>query len=246
LNPSEGPAFEPLISREARSLVPSRGRILFGVSPFPGPCCKREKEEKRKRIRNRMTWRTFFDAVVMAKAKRRSLLLPEAPPVPPRSQCDGASGSRGGRCACAGRLRNGTRTRRFHAVREGSLVAPGWDVGLADDVTAAPARLPPPLLPAHFWSHWPSRQAGAAGSCSGSPRVAVLVPQSRRRGGGAVGDAVACTKHSARRLHDAWAWASMLSVLGVGEVRPLGAVACRLHGCPPFRPLVWAKVESRL
>jgi hypothetical protein len=48
LNPSEGPAFEPLISREAWSLVPSRGRILFGVSPFPGPCCKREKEEKEK------------------------------------------------------------------------------------------------------------------------------------------------------------------------------------------------------
>jgi hypothetical protein len=24
---------------------------------------------------------------------------------------------------------------------------------LADDVTAAPARLPPPLLPAHFWLH---------------------------------------------------------------------------------------------
>jgi hypothetical protein len=48
LNPSEGPAFEPLISREARSLVPSRRRILFGVSPFPGLCCKREKEEKEK------------------------------------------------------------------------------------------------------------------------------------------------------------------------------------------------------
>jgi hypothetical protein len=48
LNPSEGPAFEPLISREARSLFPSRRRILFGVSPFPGPYCKREKEEKEK------------------------------------------------------------------------------------------------------------------------------------------------------------------------------------------------------
>jgi hypothetical protein len=48
LNPSEGPAFEPLISREARSLFPSRRRILFRVSPFPGPCCKREKEEKEK------------------------------------------------------------------------------------------------------------------------------------------------------------------------------------------------------
>jgi hypothetical protein len=41
-----------------------------------------------------------------------------------------------------------------------------------------------------------------------------------------------------RRLHDAWAWASMLGALEVGEVRPLGAVACRLHGCSPFRPLV--------
>jgi hypothetical protein len=27
-----------------------------------------------------MTWRTFFDAVIMAKAERRSLPLPEAPP----------------------------------------------------------------------------------------------------------------------------------------------------------------------
>ena len=48
LNPSEGPAFETLISREARSLFPSRRRVLFGVSPFLGPCCKREKEEKEK------------------------------------------------------------------------------------------------------------------------------------------------------------------------------------------------------
>jgi hypothetical protein len=32
-----------------------------------------------------MTWHTFFDAVIMAKVKRRSLLLPRAPPVPPRS-----------------------------------------------------------------------------------------------------------------------------------------------------------------
>ena len=43
-----GATFEPLISREARSMFPSRRRILFGVSPFPGPCCKREKEEKEK------------------------------------------------------------------------------------------------------------------------------------------------------------------------------------------------------
>jgi hypothetical protein len=54
-----------------------------------------------------MTWRTIFDAVIMAKAKRRPLLLPKMPPVPPQSQCNGTSGSRGGRCACASRSRNG-------------------------------------------------------------------------------------------------------------------------------------------
>jgi hypothetical protein len=32
----------------------------------------------------------------------------------------------------------------------GFSCCPGWDVSLADDVTAAPARLPPSLLPAHF------------------------------------------------------------------------------------------------
>ena len=48
-------------------------------------------------------------------------------------------GSRGGRCACASRSRDGSRARRLHAVRGGSLAAPGWDVSLADDVTAAPA-----------------------------------------------------------------------------------------------------------
>jgi hypothetical protein len=35
----------------------------------------------------------------------------------------------------------------------GLSCCPGWDVSLADDVTAAPARLPPSLLPAHFWPH---------------------------------------------------------------------------------------------
>jgi hypothetical protein len=73
-----------------------------------------------------------------------------------------------------------------------------------------------------------------------------LVPQSRRHGSGASGGAVACTKHSARRLRDAWAWASMLGVLGVGEVRPLGAVAYRLHGCPPLSPVGLGKSGESL
>src|SRR5699024_12155538 len=64
----------------------------------------------------------------------------------------GASGWRGGRCARAIRSRNGSRVHRLHAVRGGSLAVPGWDVSLADDVTAVPARLPPLLLLAHFRS----------------------------------------------------------------------------------------------
>jgi hypothetical protein len=49
LNPSEGPAFEPLISRGAQGPFPSRRRIPFGVSPFLVPVV-RERKRKRKRI----------------------------------------------------------------------------------------------------------------------------------------------------------------------------------------------------
>jgi hypothetical protein len=106
LNPSEGLAFELLISRGARGPFPSRRRIPFGVSPFPGPCCKREKEEKEKDTKsNDVAY--FFDAVIMAKVKRHPLLLPTMPPVLPQSQRDGTSGSWGGRCECASRSRNG-------------------------------------------------------------------------------------------------------------------------------------------
>jgi hypothetical protein len=44
----EGATFEPLISRRARGPFPSLGRILFWNIPFPGPCGKREREEKEK------------------------------------------------------------------------------------------------------------------------------------------------------------------------------------------------------
>jgi hypothetical protein len=47
-NPSEGPAFKPLISRRARGPLPSRRRIPFKVSPFPVPVSKREKGEEEK------------------------------------------------------------------------------------------------------------------------------------------------------------------------------------------------------
>jgi hypothetical protein len=67
VEPFGGSAFEPLISREARSLVPSRGRILFGVSPFPGPCCKRERERGKKEKDTKsndaayLFWRGYYD-----------------------------------------------------------------------------------------------------------------------------------------------------------------------------------------
>jgi hypothetical protein len=84
VEPFEGLAFEPLISRRARGSLPSWRRIPFRVSPFPVPVA-RERKRKRKRIRNRTTWRTFFDAVIMAEVKCRLLRLPKVPPVLPQS-----------------------------------------------------------------------------------------------------------------------------------------------------------------
>jgi hypothetical protein len=48
LNPSEGPAFEPLISRGARGPFPSRRRIPFGVSPFLVLVVRERKRKKGK------------------------------------------------------------------------------------------------------------------------------------------------------------------------------------------------------
>jgi hypothetical protein len=152
LNPSEGPAFEPLISREARGLFPSRGRILFGVSPFPGPCCKREKEEKEKDTKSN-------DAAYLFGRSRYG-----------EGEASLASPVRGVACPAAElmqwcgrfagwplRVREPFEERNTgvpSSRRErGFSHCPRWDVSLADDVTAAPARLPPPLLPAHFWSY---------------------------------------------------------------------------------------------
>jgi hypothetical protein len=52
-----------------------------------------------------MTWRTFFDTIIMAEVKRRLLRLPKVPPALPQNQCDGTSGSRGS--CCVSRSRNG-------------------------------------------------------------------------------------------------------------------------------------------
>jgi hypothetical protein len=83
LNPFEGPAFEPLISRGlgARFL---RGEGSLSEYPLSRSLWQ-ERKRKWKRIRNRMTWRTFFDAVIMAEVKRRLLRLPKVPPALPQS-----------------------------------------------------------------------------------------------------------------------------------------------------------------
>ena len=83
MNPSEGPAFEPLISRGARGPLPSRRRIPLGVSPFPVPVA-REKEEEEKDMKSNDVAH-LFDAVIMAEVKRRLLRLPKVPPVLPQS-----------------------------------------------------------------------------------------------------------------------------------------------------------------
>jgi hypothetical protein len=101
LNPSEGPAFEPLISREARSLFPSRRRILFGVPPFPGPCCKREKEEKGKDTKS----------IVVAYLFERGRYG--------EGEASLASPARGAACPAAELMRRGERfTGRLLRVRE--------------------------------------------------------------------------------------------------------------------------------
>jgi hypothetical protein len=168
-----------------------------------------------------MTWRTFFDAVIMAAAKRRLLLLPKVTPVLPQSSCDGTSGSRGSRCACASRSRNGTRARCLHAVGEGSLAVLGGDVSLADDVTAASAHLPPPLLPAHFWPYSPSCSRG--GTVVARVAVQFLARSNRRAGYMTCGPGPPCRTRRSRKGAPPWcgcmppAWRSALSPVGLGE-----------------------------
>ena len=83
-NPSEGPAFEPLISRRARGPVSFVEKVPFRNIPFPGPYSKREKEEEEKDT-NLNGVAHLFDAVIMAEVKRCPLLLPKVLPALPRS-----------------------------------------------------------------------------------------------------------------------------------------------------------------
>jgi hypothetical protein len=85
LNPSEGPAFEPLISRGGSGPASFAEKDPFRGIPFPGPYCKREKEEEEKDTKLNDVAHLFFDAVIMAEVKRCLLLLPKVPHVLPQS-----------------------------------------------------------------------------------------------------------------------------------------------------------------
>jgi hypothetical protein len=102
-----------------------------------------------------MVWHTFFDAVIMAEVKQHPLRLPKVSLALPRSYCDGTGDSRGGRVREPFEERNtgASSSRRGRGLpccsRRGREPA--------DDLTAASARLLPPLLPVHFWPYQLSR-----------------------------------------------------------------------------------------
>jgi hypothetical protein len=101
-----------------------------------------------------MAWHTFFDAVIMAEVKRRPLRLPKASLALPRSQCDGTGGSQGGRVREPFEERNTVAS----SSRRGRGLPCCFRRGRepAGNLTAASARLPPPLLSVHFWPYQPS------------------------------------------------------------------------------------------
>jgi hypothetical protein len=53
-------------------------------------------------------------------------------------------------------------------------------------------------------------------------------------------------QHLARRLCDAWAWASMLARWESEKHVRLARLHAACKTARPFRPLVWAKVGGRL
>jgi hypothetical protein len=90
--PERSEAAEPLRGASLRTSdqYGGSGPVSFAEKdpfrgiPFPGPCCKREKEEEEKDMKSNHVAH-LFDAVIVAEVKRRPLLLPKVPPVPPRS-----------------------------------------------------------------------------------------------------------------------------------------------------------------
>jgi hypothetical protein len=138
-------------------------------------------------------------------------------------------------------LQEGTRAcRRLHCCLRSSAAA----------VTAGPLLTMPTIAPTpRLTDPWPSPLIGTVGSCAGVPRVAVLVPQSRRRSIGVSGGVASCTSYPARRLHDMRArflCAGPPDVDGAEGAHSCGVVGCLSRGGPPFRPPVSAKMGERL
>jgi hypothetical protein len=103
-----------------------------------------------------MTWHTFFDAVIMAEVKRHLLRCQRC-----RLSCRRVNATRRvvhGAAIARARAVRGTEHGRV-VFRRGrrSFRYPRRGRELADDSTAASARLPPPSLLAHFWPYQPSR-----------------------------------------------------------------------------------------
>jgi hypothetical protein len=84
LNPSEGPAFEPLISRGLRARF-LRGEGSLSEYPLSRSLLQERERGSGKGYEIETTWRTFFDAVIMAEVKRHLLRLPKVLPVLPQS-----------------------------------------------------------------------------------------------------------------------------------------------------------------
>jgi hypothetical protein len=121
---------------------------------------------------------------------------------------------------------------RLHAVRGGSLAVSGWDVSLADDVTAAPAAYH------RYYCRPPFGRFDRRASLALLGRLESWHRLRNRRG--------AMVAQVAVRLLACSNWRTGCSTRGpgfqagvseVGEARPSGAVACRLHGCSPLLPV---------
>jgi hypothetical protein len=121
---------------------------------LPGPCSKREKEEEEKDTKSNDVAHLFFDAVIMAEVKRR---LPKVPHVLPQSLMRRDEWF-AGLPLCVREPFEERNTGASSSLRgRGLSRCPRRGREPADDVTAASARLPPPLLSTHFWPYRPSR-----------------------------------------------------------------------------------------
>jgi hypothetical protein len=100
-----------------------------------------------------MTWRTFFDAIIMAEVK----LSPAKGAACPAAELTRQDEWFAGQPLCVREPFEERNTGASSSRRgRGLSRRPRRGCEPADDLTAASARLLPPLLPAHFWPYRPS------------------------------------------------------------------------------------------